>query len=112
MIVLVMDNAPANLRGELTKWLLEVKPGVFAGKISALVRQKLWERICNNKNVAGAVLLYSMNNEQGFSMEMHGTPYRKVVNINGLQLITIDGEATAGKNGNKEEEILSSKEEI
>lgn len=112
MIVLVMDNAPANLRGELTKWLLEVKPGVFAGKISALVRQKLWERICNNKNVAGAVLLYSMNNEQGFSMEMHGTPYRKVVNINGLQLITIEGEAVAGKNGNKEEEILSSKEEI
>ena len=71
MVVLVMDRAPQNLRGELTKWLLEVKPGVFAGKISALVRQKLWDRVCKNNNVVGAVLLYSMNNEQGFSMEMH-----------------------------------------
>ena len=32
-----------------------------------------------------------MNNEQGFSMEMHGTPYRKVVDINGLQFIAIEG---------------------
>lgn len=92
MVVLVMDRAPQNLRGELKKWLLEVKPGVFAGKISALVRQKLWDRVCKNHNVVGAVLLYSMNNEQGFSMEMHGNPYRKVVEINGLQLIAIEGE--------------------
>ena len=32
MIVLVIDNAPLKLRGELTKWLMEIKPGVFAGK--------------------------------------------------------------------------------
>lgn len=105
MVVLVMDNAPVNLRGELTKWLLEVKPGVFAGKISALVRQKLWERVCGNKGVVGAVLLYSMNNEQGFSMEMHGTPYRKVVDINGLQLITIEGEEPVGGDGDENVKI-------
>lgn len=92
MVVLVMDNAPSNLRGELTKWLMEVKPGVFAGKISSLVRQKLWERVCGNIHVAGAVMLYSMNNEQGFSMEMHGTPHRKVIDVNGLQFIAIEGE--------------------
>ncbi len=91
MVVLTMDDAPVNLRGELTKWLIEVKPGVFAGKISSLVRQKLWERVCKNDKVIGAVLLYSMNNEQGFSMEMHGTPYRKVVEIDGVQLIAIEG---------------------
>ena len=92
MVVLMMDNAPVNLRGELTRWLMEVKPGVFVGKISSLVRQRLWERVCSNQGVVGAVILYSMNNEQGFSMEMHGTPYRKVVDINGLQFIAIEGE--------------------
>ena len=107
MVVLVMDRAPQNLRGELTKWLLEVKPGVFAGKISALVRQKLWDRVCKNNNVVGAVLLYSMNNEQGFSMEMHGTPYRKVVDINGLQFIPIEGEET--ENFSNEQEMKASR---
>lgn len=37
-----------------------------------------------------AVMLYSMNTEQGFAMEMLGTPHRKVIEINGLQLIGID----------------------
>lgn len=107
MVVLMMDNAPINLRGELTKWLMEVKPGVFVGKISSLVRQRLWERVCGNQGVVGAVILYSMNNEQGFSMEMHGTPYRKVVDINGLQFIAIEGgeesfDGTRGSGGFEE----------
>ena len=33
MVVIVIDNAPEKLRGELTRWLLETKPGVFVGKI-------------------------------------------------------------------------------
>lgn len=32
MVVLVIENSPLKLRGELTKWLMEVKPGTFAGK--------------------------------------------------------------------------------
>lgn len=90
-MVFVIDNAPLKLRGELTKWLMEIKPGTFAGKVSALVRQKLWERVCAASGVAGAVMLYSMNNEQGFAMEMHGEPYRKVKTVNGLQFIVIEG---------------------
>jgi len=90
MIVLVIDNAPLKLRGELTKWLMEIKPGVFAGKISAMVRQQLWEKVSAADGIAGAVILYSMNTEQGFAMEMLGTPHRKVIEINGLQLIGID----------------------
>ena len=46
MVVIVIDNASAKLRGELTKWLLEVKPGVFVGKVSAMVRERLWDKIC------------------------------------------------------------------
>ena len=91
MMVLTIDHSPLKLRGELTKWLMEVKPGTFAGKVSALVRQKLWERVCETSGVAGAVMIYSMNNEQGFAMEMHGEPYRKVKTVNGLQFIAIEG---------------------
>ncbi len=90
MMVMVIEHASAKLRGELTKWLMEVKPGVFVGKVSAMVREHLWAKVYDNDDVAGAVLLYSMNNEQGFQMEMCGDPNRKVVDINGLQLIGID----------------------
>ncbi len=90
MVVIVIDNAPLKLRGELTKWLMEVKAGVFAGKISAMVRQRLWDKIEESDRLTGAVMLYSMNNEQGFEMQMCGDPTRKVVEINGLQLIAME----------------------
>lgn len=97
MVVIVIDNAPLKLRGELTKWLMEVKPGVFAGKITAMVRQRLWDKVYWSNGLTGAVMLYSMNNEQGFAMEMCGDPTRKVVEVNGLQLIAVDhgGKATS-----------------
>ena len=90
MVVIVIDNASLKLRGELTKWLMEVKPGVFAGKISAMVRQRLWDKVEESDRLNGAVILYSMNNEQGFEMQMCGDPTRKVVEINGLQLIAVE----------------------
>ena len=111
MIVMVIDNAPAKLRGELTKWLLEVKPGVFVGKVSAMVRERLWDKVYDSyeaDGIVGAVLLYSMNTEQGFQMEMCGEPNRRVIDINGLQLIGVnskvllqaeDGEGIAGGDG-------------
>ncbi len=99
MVVLVIDHSPVKLRGDLTKWLLEVKPGTFAGKVNALVRQKLWKKVCETSEVQGAVILYSMNNEQGFAMEMHGEPYRKVKTVNGLQFIVIEGEERSDGSG-------------
>ena len=34
MTVIVLDCAPESIRGELTRWFLELKPGVFAGKVN------------------------------------------------------------------------------
>lgn len=87
MVVIVTEKAPPRLRGELTRWMMETKPGVFVGKISAMVREKLWQKICEEEPVVSAVMIYSAANEQGFSMQMHGEPQRQVVELEGLQLI-------------------------
>lgn len=87
MLVIVMDNASEKLRGELTRWLLEVKAGVFVGKTSALVREKLWEKVRQDREISGALIVYSADTEQGFRMELYGDPRRTVVDLDGLQLI-------------------------
>ncbi len=89
MCVIVTENAPPALRGELTRWLLEVKPGVFVGRTSASVREKLWEKVRNDTAASGALLLYSSDTEQGFRIELHGDPKRTVVDLDGIQLIKI-----------------------
>lgn len=89
MVVLVIENAPEKLRGTLTRWLLEVKPGVFTGSISAGVRDRIWRRVTDNMEHAGALLIFSADTEQGFRIEMCGYPKRSVIDIEGIQLIKV-----------------------
>ncbi len=87
MVVITMDNATERLRGECTRYLLEIKAGVFAGTLSSAVREILWERITSGDEAGGAVLLWSAPTEQGFQMKMYGDPRRRVQDFDGLQLI-------------------------
>jgi len=89
MMVVVLERVSPSLRGELTRWLLEPKTGVFIGRVSAMVRDKLWERIRGKVGEGGAVLIYSADTEQGFAFRVHGDPSREVVDFDGLSLIRI-----------------------
>ena len=89
MTVLIMEKVSPSLRGECTRYLLEVKTGVFIGTVNAIVREKLWETVKNKCDEGNCLIAYSSNNEQGFLMEVYGDPKRTIVDFDGLQLIRI-----------------------
>jgi CRISPR-associated protein Cas2 len=89
MIVLILEKVPGSLRGELSRWLLEPKTGVFVGHVSAMVRDKLWEKCCRNRRAGGVVQIWSTNNEQRFKMRMYGRTSRRLVDYDGLTLVQI-----------------------
>jgi CRISPR-associated protein Cas2 len=87
MLVLILEKVPPSMRGELSRWLLEVKVGVFVGKVSALVREELWKTLTDKLKQGSAMLIYPMNNEQGFSIHTLGDTSKVVEDIEGLLLI-------------------------
>ena len=89
MIVMILEKIPASVRGELTRWLLEIKTGVFVGHVSARVRDKLWEKCIKAKRMGGVTQIWSTNTEQKFQMRMAGDTTREIVDFEGLQLIRI-----------------------
>ncbi len=89
MVVFLMEKVSVSLRGEITRWMLELRPGVFVGNISALVREKLWEMVCQKLKGGAATLLHSAANEQGYKIRTFGDTTRKVKDFDGLQLIVI-----------------------
>ena len=89
MLVMVLETVPVGLRGELTRWLIEPHPGVFVGHVSALVRDRLWLKCCKDLQGGGVVQIWSMNNEQRFTLRTFGTTRRQVVDYDGLQLIRL-----------------------
>ncbi|WBT08234.1 type I-E CRISPR-associated endoribonuclease Cas2e [Corynebacterium sp. SCR221107] len=71
MMVLVVTACPAGLRGDLTKWLLEISPGVFVGRPTARVREAIWQRTCDLVKDGRAILVHNAANEQGLDFKVH-----------------------------------------
>ena len=69
--------------------MLELKAGIFIGTLSALVREKLWNNVCEKISDGGAFLIHPMNNEQKFEIWAHGNTQRTVIDVDGLSLIRI-----------------------
>ena len=92
MVILLTENVSEGLRGELTRWFLEVKAGTFVGNISAAVREQVWKEVKRQVVTGAALLIYSAQNEQGFSIEMHNMPKRKVVDVEGINLMALEYE--------------------
>lgn len=89
MVVLILERVPTSLRGELTRWFLEPKAGVFVGRVSAMVRDKLWEKACKQAKDGGCLMMYSSDTEQGFRIRTWGKMARSVEDFEGLFLIRI-----------------------
>lgn len=88
MTVLVLENVSSGFRGEITQWLLEVKAGVYVGNISAAIRERLWEKVKQRMDNGAGLIIYSAQTEQGFKIEMYNLPQRKVVDMEGIYLIS------------------------
>jgi CRISPR-associated protein Cas2 len=87
MLVMILEKVPGSLRGELTRWLIEPHPGVFVGHVSALVRDKLWEKCVGKLKEGGLIQIWSTNTEQRFAMRSWGTTGREIVDMEGLWLV-------------------------
>jgi len=87
MIVMVLDRVPRSLRGEMSRWMLEVHPGVFVGSPSAMVRDRLWEKACSSSKAGSCILVRSADCEQGFAVQAWGSTQRAIEDYEGLTLV-------------------------
>lgn len=92
MIVVTLTDCPPRLRGDLSKWLLEISTGVYVGQLSKRVREELWKRICDNLPRGRATMVYSANNEQHMEFLLHNTVWQSK-DFEGLTLIMRPGAA-------------------
>ncbi|NVM54847.1 MAG: type I-E CRISPR-associated endoribonuclease Cas2 [Candidatus Helarchaeota archaeon] len=104
----ITENVPIRLRGELTKWMLQLKPGVFIGTLSTLVGEKLWIKIQEKIDNGGAIWVKATNNEQKFEVQSCGEINWSLRDFDGLQLISHPNKkkkSTLGQSINKKKEI-------
>ena len=88
MLVIVVENAPPRLRGRLALWLLEVRAGVYVGKVSRRVREMLWDNIEKGVGEGNAVMAWVNNSESGFDFLTIGANRRIPVEMDGIKLVS------------------------
>lgn len=86
MVVVVLTACPSGLRGHITRWLLEIAPGVFCGKVSARVRDELWTRIVDMSKDGRALMVFSRRGDQGLDFRVHRHDWEPV-DFDGVTLI-------------------------
>ncbi len=86
MVVIVLTACSAGLRGDVSRWLLEIAPGVFVGHINARVRDRLWERIQDTLKDGRAIMVFSARNEQHLDFRVFRSDWQPT-DCDGLQLI-------------------------
>lgn len=110
MVVLVLTACPAGLRGHLTRWLLEISPGVFVGFVSTRVRDLLWERVTELAKDGRAIMVHSQRGEQRLAFRVHRHDWEPV-DIDGVHLIRRPGpKSTPGAQTNDIEEKVNHSE--
>ncbi|MGI5506326.1 type I-E CRISPR-associated endoribonuclease Cas2e [Lentzea sp. CA-135723] len=86
MTVIVVAACLVGLRGHLTRWLLEIWPGVFVGKVTARVRALMWIRVVEMVSTGRAIMVHAADNEQGLAFQVHDRNWEPV-DFEGLSLM-------------------------
>lgn len=85
--MLMFERVPRGMRGELSRWLIEPRANVFVGNVSAMVREHLWEKACQEAKGGSAFMVYTTNNEQGFTWRVWGAPAYLPEDFEGMLLV-------------------------
>lgn len=93
LVVISSENLSPGVRGSLSKWLLEIGPGVFVGRVSRRIVDGLWgsvEEWClqeASNNARATMVVADRRAEQGFTFRTVGEGRYAPVNFSGLWLV-------------------------
>jgi len=88
MTVIVLENAPPRLRGRLAVWMLEVRAGVYVGRVSPKIRTMLWDNVSAGIEDGNAVMIWDVPTDSGFEFMTLGSNRRMPKDFDGMTLVS------------------------
>jgi len=90
MLVIVVENVPPRLRGRLAIWLLEIRAGVYIGRVSGRTRELIWQSVEAGLGEGSAVMAWAAPNSTGFDFLTLGKDRRVPMDFDGLKLVSFN----------------------
>ncbi|MFC4517947.1 type I-E CRISPR-associated endoribonuclease Cas2e [Streptomyces ehimensis] len=93
--VVVLVAAPSGLRGHLTRWFVEVAPGIFVGSPNVRIRDSLWRVLSDRIGDGQAVVIEPARTEQNWTVRTAGQDRWTPIDFDGLTLMSRPRESAA-----------------
>jgi CRISPR-associated protein Cas2 len=87
--VMILEKVPRSLKGALTRWLIEIRSGIFLGNPTQRVREELWKKVIKRPPLGYALQLWSAPGPQGYEFRQYGEAKRQLTDFEGLGLVTL-----------------------
>lgn len=87
MMLIDLSYPEKLLEGQISRKLLEIRPGVYVGSLSKKQMALLWDAVIQSSPKA-ALLVYAAKTETGISMKSIGEHRYKIVDNDGIQLVS------------------------
>lgn len=88
MVVFSLTSAPPRVRGLLSRYCLEVRAGLFVGRLDKRMRLKLWAAVRQGATPkTSAVMAWARPTAQGFALRALGPNARQITRMDGLYLV-------------------------
>ena len=84
MLVMILETAPASLKGELPRWLVQVRPGIFVGRPGKRIRDEFRTKACGRIEMGTVTQLWTSRCEQGYLYRQHGVKEQIWLDFEGL----------------------------
>jgi CRISPR-associated protein Cas2 len=85
--VIHLEAVPDHLRGYLSRFLQEVRTGLYVGVATPPVIDQMWDRTCETAQTGTATLVLSDPTlETGFDIRLHRVTTHRIADIDGIRL--------------------------
>ena len=93
-MVVITENIPANLRGRLSLWLVEIRSGIYVGVYSMKVREYIWETIEKGmgRSRGNVTMVWKDRTDSGYSLKTIGKSSWIPIDFDGITLMGYKGE--------------------
>jgi CRISPR-associated protein Cas2 len=89
--VIAVERVPDHLRGFVSRHLFEIATGVYVGKVTRRMADRLWERMVTNFDCGAVIQVMSYPGGPGYQIRQAGDPRRAVRDFDGLHIpVTVE----------------------
>lgn len=107
--MIASSSLSPGVRGVLTRWYLEVLPGIFIAEVPSRIRDEVWHEVADwiwktLDKPAYAALIVQAPTEQGFRITTAGEDRYTVTDYDGISLVSRQHQSRPDSEPNLEED--------